>query len=233
MLRRSNIYRQLESIIGYRFRDRSLLEQAFIHPSYRYENCNVDVDNQRLEFLGDAVLGLMTADYLYKTLPQADEGELTGCRSQLTSGATLASIGQTIGLGEYMKMGRGEKRSGGRERRSNLADAVEALIGAAWIDGGMRAVERIVKTIVLPKLIEKQDGNDAVINPKGKLQEWTQARWKVSPTYTLKTKTGPAHDADFTVEVSLPDGACWVGYGKGKRAAEFDAARSALEELDK
>jgi len=229
---RDNPYRELERALGYRFRDRSLLEQALVHPSYRYETDGVDADNQRLEFLGDAVLGMLTAAHLFAAHPDKPEGELTSLRSQVTSGRALAAIGEEMGLGAYLKIGRGEERSGGRARASNLTDAVEALIGAAWQDGGMKAAERVVRRLVLPT-VDGLDSDAGAANPKGRLQELAQARWKQSPVYALTATEGPAHEALFTVDVRLPDGACWTGQGKGKRAAETAAAQAALSVLDK
>ncbi len=226
----NNPYRVLERSLGYRFRDRSLLEQALIHPSYRYETDGVDADNQRLEFLGDAVLGMLTAAYLFEAHPDKPEGELTSLRSQVTSGRALAAIGMEIGVGEYLKIGRGEERSGGRNRASNITDAVEALIGAAWRDGGMKAAEKVIRRLVLPA-VAGLDSDGAAANPKGRLQEVAQARWKQSPVYTLIATEGPAHEASFTVDVRLPDGGCWTGQGQGKRAAETAAARAALESI--
>jgi len=229
-VRRKNPYRALEQALGYRFRNRRLLEQALVHPSYRYETDGVDGDNQRLEFLGDAVLGMLTAAYLFETHPDKPEGELTSLRSQVTSGRALALIGSEIGLGAFLKIGRGEERSGGRKRASNLTDAVEALIGAAWCDGGMKAAEKVVRRLVLP-VVAGLESHSAAANPKGRLQELSQARWKQSPVYTLTGTEGPAHEALFTVAVRLPDGGCWTGRGKGKRAAETAAARAALAAL--
>lgn len=232
MLGMFNPYRELERSLGYRFRNRRLLEQAFVHPSYRYETDGVETDNQRLEFLGDSVLGMVTAAYLFETCPDKPEGELTSLRSQVTSGKALASIGAEIGLGAHLRIGKGEERSGGRTRASNLADAVEALLGAAWLDGGMKAVDRLFRQLILPA-VEGLSGDAAQANPKGRLQELAQARWKQSPVYTLTATEGPAHEALFTVEVRLPDGAAWTGQGAGKRAAETAAARTALAVLDK
>ena len=232
MLGRSNPYRELERVLGYRFRNRALLEQALVHPSYRYETDGVNADNQRLEFLGDAVLGMITAAHLFEACPDQPEGELTSRRSQVTSGAALARIGSEIGLGAFLKIGKGEDRSGGRARASNLTDAIEAIIGAAWLDGGMKASSRIVGRLILPVVAGL--GKDAAsVNPKGRLQELAQARWKQSPVYALTRTEGPAHEALFTVDVRLPDGTCWTGSGSCKRAAETAAALEALAALDK
>ncbi|HAS81846.1 MAG TPA: ribonuclease III [Verrucomicrobia bacterium] len=230
MLLRSNPYKTLERALGYRFRNRDLLEKALVHPSYRYETDGVDEDNQRLEFLGDAVLGMLAAAHLFDAHPDKPEGGLTMLRSQVTSGKALAGIGEAMGLGECLRMGKGEERSGGRRRASNLADAVEALIGASWIDGGMKAAEKVFRQLILPA-VEGLGGDVAAGNPKGMLQELCQSHWKCSPTYTLLATEGPAHEALFTVEVRLPDDSAWTGQGAGKRAAETAAARSALDSL--
>ena len=231
MLGRTNPYRELEQALGYRFRDRSLLEQALTHPSYRYETEGATEDNQRLEFLGDAVLGMATAAFLFSTHTGKPEGELTALRSQVTSGRALARIGEQAGIGRYLKIGRGEERSGGRARASNLTDALEALIGAAWLDGGPRAADRILRKLILPAM-EALANSAGEANPKGRLQEIAQARWKASPTYRLTATEGPPHQAVFTVEVQLPDGRRWHGREAGKQAAEVAAARKALAALD-
>lgn len=225
-------YREIERVLGYRFRNRSLLEQALIHPSYRYETDGVDTDNQRLEFLGDSVLGMLAAEHLYEAFSDKPEGELTSMRSQVTSGKALAAIGEKIGLGAHLLIGRGEERSGGRRRASNLADAVEALFGAAWLDGGSKAAGKLFHQLIIPA-VAGLGGDAAEVNPKGRLQELSQARWKQSPVYSLISTEGPAHEAAFTAEVRLPDGAIWTGRGMGKRAAETEAARMALAVLDK
>ncbi len=229
---RKNPYKELELALGCRFRNRDLLAQALVHPSYRYETDGVDADNQRLEFLGDAVLGLLTAAQLFESCPESPEGVLTARRSRLTSGAALARVASRIGLGDYLQMGRGEERSGGRTRASNLTDALEALFGAAWLDGGLRSAERMLRAL-MPYV---EDGGEAGMyeaNPKGCLQEWTQARWKQSPEYVVLEVEGPAHEVRFKVEVRLPDGTRRTGQGNAKRAAEMEAARAVLAVLDK
>ncbi len=233
MLKRENPYRELEKAIGYRFKDRDLLEQALIHPSYRYETKEVCADNQRLEFLGDAVLALLTASHLYQHCGAIDEGGLTQRRSQVTSGKALAAIGESIGIGTYLKMGKGEARSGGHNRQRNRTDALEALFGAAWLDGGLRAAQKVFAKLLVPALRELDRGDKLLeANPKGRLQELAQSRWKQAPIYELLATTGPAHKAEFTVEVVLPDGRRWAGRAGGRQGAEVLAARRALDELD-
>ena len=225
--------KKLAKIIGYKFRNAELLSQAFIHPSFRYENAEVGVDNQRLEFLGDAVLGLLSADALYRECREDPEGALTQRRSQITSGKALANIAQESGLGDYLQLGKGEYRSGGHARQGNLADLLEALFGAAWVDGGMRAVQKMFATLFVERLPLADEPDLRQANPKGLLQELVQARWKAAPDYYLVKSEGPAHEQVFTVSVPLPDGRCWEAMGSGRRAAEVAAAVKALDALDK
>jgi ribonuclease-3 len=231
MLRTRNPYRDLERRIGYRFKNRSLLRRALLHRSYRFEQPEVAADNQRLEFLGDAVLGMAAAAYLFNAYESKLEGEMTALRSRVSSGKALAAIGREIDLGKYLEIGKGEERSGGRTRASNLADAVEAVIGAAWLDGGNRATDKIFRTLFQPR-IEALSGDVWAGNPKGRLQELTQAEWKKSPSYRVINTDGPPHAAVFDVEVTLPDGITATGRARSKQAAEAAAARAALGRLD-
>jgi len=230
MLRR-NPYSVLEKRLGYRFRNKKLLESALVHRSFRFENKDVDEDNQRLEFLGDAVLGHVAADYLYRTYHDQDEGVLTSYRSRITSGEALAAIARDIGLGEFVKIGHGEERSGGRERASNLEDALESVIGAASLDGKVKAVEKIFKQLFIP-CVESLSEDIWEGNPKGKLQEHSQKLWKTSPQYRVTETQGPAHAAIFKVEVVLTDGTCGKGEGSSKQSAERAAAHEALGKLN-
>jgi ribonuclease III len=232
MLRKMSPYRELERSIGYRFRNRTLLETALLHRSFRFEHPHHNVDNQRLEFLGDAILGMATAAYLYRAYTDKLEGEMTSLRSRVTSGKALAATARTIGLGAFLKMGKGEERSGGRERPSNLADALEAVIGAAWVDGGHRAMDKLFKTLFQPQ-IASLSGNVLEGNPKGQLQELTQSRWKASPRYRLMGTEGPPHEAMFEVEVELPDKQTFMGRARSKQAAEAASARVALDVIAK
>lgn len=223
-------YRTLEQALGYRFRTKTLLEMAVTHPSFRYENAETKDDNQRLEYLGDAVLSLIAAEYLFKTQPEAREGDLSKLRSRLTQDRTLARIGANIGLDGFMRLGRGEEKSGGAGRASNLADAVEAVIGAAWIDGGARAVNRIFKTVFLPELEELQ-ATPLKSNPKGALQEYAQSNGFGIPEYETIESSGPEHERIFTVEVNACNRS-WQASAGSKREAERRAALLALADLD-
>ena len=224
---RKSIYKPLEKELGYTFRRKYRLEQALIHPSFRYEVDTIDSDNQRLEFLGDAALGLIAADYLYDVFPDFNEGQLTKVRSQITNTRALASAAKSINLGDYLKLGKGEKQSGGNTRASNICDAFEAIIGAAYLDGGLKAVKKIFKKVLHPQ-VAKAAENQWLDNPKGALQELSQRKWRCSPKYRIVKEEGPAHSRKFTVEVSINTTVCGKGTGTNKRAAEVTAAYEAM-----
>jgi ribonuclease III len=229
MLKRT-IRTEIEKQIGYRFKRRAYLEMALTHPSYRYEHGDGDTDNQRLEFLGDAALGLAAAAALYREHASEPEGTLTHLRSRQTNRTTLARIGRNLGLGHHLRLGRGEEMSGGRDRASNLADAVEALLGAVYLDGGQKAVDRIYAriwpTAVPPTRAISDD------NPKGALQEYCAKQWKCAPTYRLIEEKGPAHDRIYCCEVLIRGESYGHGEHSSKRQAEAVAARQALARLE-
>jgi len=225
-----NPYAALEKRIGYKFRRKRLLERALVHRSFRFESPDVSEDNQRLEFLGDAVLGFAAAAHLYERFGDSNEGVLTAFRSQISSGEALAAIAAELDLGDHVRIGKGEERSGGRQRPSNLADCLEAIIGGAYIDGGNRAVQKIFKKLFVP-LIDSLSGDVWEGNPKGKLQEYSQRQWKSGPRYRVKSTRGPAHATTFEVVVTLPDGTSATGSGASKQQAECKAARNALREI--
>ena len=224
-------YRELEQAIGYRFKKKPVLELALTHPSFRYENPETNDDNQRLEYLGDAVLSLISAEYLFNNNPDAREGDMSQARSRLTEDRKLAQIGESIGIGKFLHFGHGEEKDGGAGRASNLADAVEAVIGAAWIDGGARAVNKIFKKVFLPELDELQ-GASTQSNPKGELQEYAQSHNCGIPVYETINAAGPEHDRIFTVEVTACDRS-WKASAGSKREAERLAAFNAMEDLDR
>jgi ribonuclease-3 len=224
-----NPYKDLERALGYRFSRRVRLELALTHPSYRHEALEIEEDNQRLEFLGDAVLGMVVADYLVATHKQHAEGELTRLRSQIASTQPLAKIAKEIGLGAMLRLGRGESQNGGAQRAGNLADAMEAVIGAAYLDGGLKAAQKIFKKLFVPPL-EQIEGGDGE-NPKGALQELCQKFWKVNPEYRVVSAEGPPHDRTYTVEAIIRDEVHGRGTGPNKRSAESAAAHAALIRL--
>jgi ribonuclease-3 len=219
----------IERKIGYRFKQRSILDMALIHPSYRHESDHLDDDNQRLEFLGDAALGLAAAADLYRRHADMNEGDLTHRRSQMANRTTLAAIGKELGLGELLQLGKGEEKSGGRERESNLTDAVEAIMGAVYLDGGQKAVDRVFAR--LWRNYQEQVTPPAEGNPKGILQEFAQKKWKISPVYEVVNEVGPAHAREYICSVSINGHIQGEGRGASKRVAEGKAAQAALASL--
>ncbi len=224
-------WRDLQQAIGVSFRDTALLQQALVHSSYVNENPALNLaDNERLEFLGDALLGFIVTEKLYHEFPHSSEGELTEIRISLIRLETLAQLAIALKLGDYLMLGKGEEATGGRRRQTNLADAFEAVIGAIFLDQGFGAA----KDFVLSKFDEKLERIGVAgigRNYKALLQEFTQAKCKQLPVYQVVEASGPDHDRGFTVEVKLGDKLLGSGSGKSKRAAEMEAARSAWEEL--
>lgn len=222
-------YMKIEKDIGYRFRRKRNLETALIHPSYRHENPEVGADNQRLEFLGDAVLDLIVAEHLFRNL-DLDEGGMTRLRSNITCTTALAEVARAIDLGASLAFGRGETASNGSGRDSNLADALEAVIGAAYIDGGLRAATRIVRKLFLPMLAVREDIDEQ--NPKGSLQEQCQKYGYESPEYVVVDESGPPHDKSFLVEVRIAGRCTGSASASSKSKAERAAAKEALRNID-
>lgn len=209
--------------LGHSFKDASLLDLALTHPSL-----GKSPNNQRLEFLGDAVLGAIVAKLLYDTYPDEPEGELARRHAALVRGETLAAVARELGLGEALKVAASEARAGGRETASNLEDALEAVIGALYLDGGLEAAEQFI----LPRW---QELAKSITTPpkdaKTALQEWAQARGLPVPAYTLKSSTGPAHAPTFTIEVALPGHPPAEAEAASKRAAEQLAAEILLRNV--
>ncbi len=224
-------YHLIEKSIGYRFRQKKWIQFALTHPSYRHEHVSEANDNQRLEYIGDAVLGLMAAHALYHRYPDANEGQLSTLRSWLTKDDTLAQIGQEIHLGQYLRLGKGELQNGGANRKSNIADALEAIIGAAWQDGGRRSAEKIFNTLFMP-LIEHAQEPNLLTNPKGSLQEYLQQNNQPAPNYIAKSVKGPDHNPQHTIEVVAMN-RIFTAVANSKREAEQQAARQALEWIQK
>lgn len=222
---------ELQNVIGINFKDESLLQQAFIHSSYINENPGSSItDNERLEFLGDALLSFIVAEELYREFPNFSEGNLTEIRTSFIRQETLAEIAAELKLGDYLLLGKGEEASGGRQKQTNLADAFEALIGAIFIDQSLR----IATDFVLSKFaaqFKEVKAKGIGRNYKALLQELTQAKYKQLPCYRIKEASGPDHDKSFIMEVALGDRILGSGSGKTKRAAEMEAARLAWEKL--
>lgn len=223
--------RSLEERLGHSFADPALLRAALTHPSYAAEHpADAPHDNQRLEYLGDAALGLVAAEHLLLTQPGWHEGRLTKVRSRLTNEAALARVARRIGLGPCLLLGRGEDLSGGRDADSTLADALEAVIGALWLDGGPDPVRNLFRTAFDDLLREAVDAATE-INPKGELQEWTQRNWQDHPDYVLLSADGPPHLRHYRVAVTHR-GTVWAeGEGTALRRAESAAAALALDRI--
>ena len=221
----------LETSLGYVFKNGALLEKALTNPSYRADHAAEKVeDNQRLEFLGDAVFGLLTAQLVFERYAEEDEGGLTVRRSHLASGRGLAELARRIGLGAYLRLGKGDEAAGGRDKEKSLTDAMEAVFGAAWCDGGLTAVQTIFHTLVDGQLEVPLDVWSE--NPKGGLQELAQRHaWPDSPVYESVDVAGPDHAPLYTVKARVAGGYEAVGEGRTKRAAETAAAKALLEQL--
>lgn len=217
----------LESRIQYKFRNSLLLAEALTHPSLAYESQKPHFDNQRLEFLGDAVIQLIITEELYNRFPQAPEGQLTKLRSRLVSRNALANFANEIELGNYVMLGKGEESSGGRRRHSTLADAFEALIGAIYIDSGRKAAKEIILRLIEGELNHLESSPDEK-NPKGELQEILQAIQPQAPIYQIIGESGPDHRRVFQAEVSWNCMVLATGKGKSKKEAEARAAAEAL-----
>ena len=221
--------KDLETAIGYRFQNITLLQNALTHSSYANECWHDSLkSNERLEFLGDSILGMIVAEYLYKTFPDRPEGELTRMRADMVCEASLAGIAEQLGLGKHLMLGNGEEQSGGRSRDSILADAVESVIAASFLDGGMAAAEGLIRRFVLCNVPSAKMRN---ADYKTALQELVQQKKNQVLTYTLTGESGPDHDKHFTVEVQLNGQVVGQGEGSSKKRAEQDAAHKAIEAL--
>jgi ribonuclease-3 len=221
----------LQKEIGVRFRDVGLLRCALTHASYLNENPDPGaVDNERLEFLGDAVAGFVTAEYIYQSFPGWQEGQLTALRAKLVRSDTLARFAGEIGLGHHLLLGRGEELLGGRDRVTMLCDAFEALLGAVYLDQGLDTAREFFVPFLASQL-EEYSEEAALRDAKTSLQEWAQAVHHETPRYVTVEETGPDHDKQFTVEVLIGDQSRGRGKGRSKQMAEQAAARAALDAL--
>lgn len=218
----------IEERIGYKFRNPLLLAEALTHPSVAHETQRKHFDNQRLEFLGDAVLQLVITEQLYGHFEDKPEGDLTKLRSRLVSRETLNKYARAIDLGKFLMMGRGEEASGGRERASTLADAFEALVGAIYLDSDLKTARKFILAQAKGELKEI-DQAPTDINPKGNLQELLQAISPVSPIYETVSESGPEHEKTFVVKAMWEGKELGRGTGRSKKQAETAAAEEALE----
>ena len=221
--------KDLEAAIGYQFHNISLLQNALTHSSYANERWhNSLLSNERLEFLGDSVLGMLVAEYLYRNFPNRPEGELTRMRADMVCETTLAAVANTIHLGDHLLLGHGEEQGGGRTRDSILADAVESVIAASFLDGGMEAARCFIQRFILVQVpVTKLHNADY----KTQLQELVQQKRNQVLTYLLAGESGPDHDKQFDVQVTLNGTVVGSGRGSSKKRAEQDAARNAIAAL--
>jgi ribonuclease-3 len=217
--------------LGICFRRESLLEQAFVHSSYCNENPDFGyASNERLEFLGDAVLNFVVTEKLYKEFPELPEGELTEIRASLVCRDTLAELASSVELGDWLLLGRGEELSGGRQRAGNLANAMEALVGALYLDQGLAKARRFILRQLKPEL-DKIKAGKAASNYKALVQEFIQGQKRPTPVYRLVETSGPDHRRQFTAEILVDGRALGRGMGGSKKVAESQAARAAWERL--
>lgn len=220
------MYEQLEDFLGLHFQDLLLLTTALTHRSYIYETAGLgQSSNERLEFLGDSILALISADFLYRTYPELAEGELTDVRAVLVRTETLAQFARDIALGQFLRMGKGEQHTGGGPRV--LASAFEAVLGAMYLDQGLEVVQQFLHPRLAPiadTIISKRLFKDN----KSRFQELAQAHDGITPSYRIASQEGPSHNREFTVEVLLGDVIAGIGHGRNKQTAEQEAAYSAL-----
>lgn len=218
----------LEERLGYQFKDRGLLENALTHSSYANEHRDAGISsNERLEFLGDSVLGMVVADHLYREHPQMPEGELTRTRAALVCEGSLVEVARALELGKYLRLGKGEDAGGGRERPSILADATEAVLAAVYLDGGIAPARRLIRALILGHEEEMSASRDY----KTALQELVQRESGRTLVYRLVGEEGPDHAKRFSVEVELNGKTVGAGEGRTKKAAEQNAAKAAIEVL--
>lgn len=223
------LWEAVASALGHRFDDRALLRDALTHRSFRNEQPDLSPrDNERLEFLGDAVLGVIVGSLLFEMFPDAREGELTRKRADLVCEGTLAEIAEELQVGPALRLGNGEDRSGGRTKPRLLASALEALIGAIHVDAGFQAAADAAQRLFESRLADATDRRD----PKSRLQELVQARHRETPTYRLVRTEGPDHARRFFVALDVAGELVAEGFGRSKSEAEQDAARNGLSKMD-
>lgn len=221
---------ELERRLGVTFRDPSLLKLALTHTSYLNEYPDEGpASNERLEFLGDAVLGLVVADKLYRTSPGLDEGEMTRRRSALVRNTTLKRLAEKLSLGDFLLLGRGEEQGDGRDKPSNLARAMEAVFAAVFLDRGLQAGRRLILRLLADELAAA--GGEAPRDSKTRLQEYLQGRGQPPPEYRITAASGPEHEKNFTVAVSIGGRVAGLGSGSSRKLAESRAAAAALRKI--
>lgn len=230
---RENRLEELEQAIGYRFRQPNLLERALTHRSAVPDDAAIRIrtDNEQLEFLGDAVLGMLVSDYLTSAFEEWSEGQLSKSRARLVNAASLYTAARRLALGNYLRLGKGEEKTGGREKPALLADAFEALVAAIYLDGGLPAAREFVKSALLDTAVEVEGSRLGSSDNKSALQEFLQARGLPPARYAVVRETGPDHQKTFWIQVDVPGLVNATGTGANKKEAEQSAAAQALEML--
>ncbi len=219
----------LQDLIGYRFSQRELLVQAMTHRSYANELGETVPDNERLEFLGDAVLELAVSRHLFRSYQTMSEGQMTRARAAIVRAGSLAQAARQLDLGELLRLGKGEELTGGRDKESVLADGLEALFGALYLDGGFEEAELLIISLLGEHF--DSPGKLVALDPKSRLQELLQRNQEGTPFYEVVEQSGPAHDTSFVVQVRVGDRSLATGQGASKKAAETDAAFKALQQI--
>jgi ribonuclease III len=222
---------RLQKIIRVKFKNKSLLQRAVTHRSYVNESGRNIKDNERLEYLGDSVLGLVVNEFLFRQFEDYREGKLAKIKSAVVSEATLAKIARNINLGEYILMGKGEDHSGGRERPSILANTLEAVIGAIYLDSGLKVSRKFVLFLIREE-IDTVNNLTYLRDPKTALQEYVQKKYKERPVYQVIEERGPDHRKEFTVRLMVNGREIVTGEGPSKRKAEMNAARASLKKIE-
>ncbi len=231
--RKMNNYEEIEKKLGIVFKDKSLLDVALTHRSYLNEHKEASLqNNERIEFLGDAVLELIISTHLFKTYPEKSEGELTNIRAAVVRTESLAEESRNLGIGEYLRMSKGEKESGGRDKDYLLANTFEAVLGAIYQDQGIEVCKEYLERTLLKKVARIVE-NNLFIDPKTQAQEIIQAQFKVTPIYDVVKQEGPDHDKIFTVALKINNKQIAVGTGSSKQKAEEEAAKATVELLNK
>ena len=221
----------LQTELGYTFKDLQLLTQALTHSSHANEKSRVVLDNEQLEFLGDAVLGFLVSDFLYRAHPNLNEGQLSKLKGFFVSSANLVKYAERLNLGNYLHLGKGEEKTGGRTKQALLVDALEAVLGAIYLDGGIQEARRVMLPFFEPQIEDVGESDRQLKDFKTELQEQVQAKHLGRAEYLLASETGPDHQKLFTVEVIIDGESVAHGVGLTKKAAEQAAARQALERV--
>src|SRR5688572_28547023 len=220
-------FEELERELGYTFSDPALLKKALTHSSHAHENTGED--NEQLEFLGDAILGFLVSEFLFRAHPTLTEGQLSKLKGFFVSSANLVKYAEQVDLGAYLQLGKGEEKTGGRTKQTVLVDGLEAVLGAIYLDGGIEEARRVMKRFFEPQIEEVQEYGRQLTDFKTALQEQLQARHLGRADYNITSETGPDHQKLFTVEVVIDGEAIARGVGLTKKAAEQAAARQTLE----